>query len=302
VELLWLLAIGVPSVIFAAFQNEGQLGERWTLLRGERRLVPLVVIATLLAMAVSLPISLTTRADPRTDDPAQLTEPLLDPIEAILALQALDPARPLYAVEGADPTPLPAQWRVAALDVYDGRRWSPSIALRPIGRRLGPATGPTVDIEIRVLAGELRLIPLPGSPVTVDAPIETNAARTIVRLIEPVDPSERIAVTSNVAPTAADTIGGGLATRPVDESVSGLTELANNLGGTGTVIEQLRTIEQTMRNDFVLDSDAPGGGLQRALIDRFLRDTRRGNSGGQRPSRFERTRPALHQHQLLGHS
>jgi hypothetical protein len=105
VELLWLLAIGVPSVIFAAFQNEGQLGERWTLLRGERRLVPLVVIATLLAMAVSLPISLTTRADPRTDDPAQLTEPLLDPIEAILALQALDPARPLYAVEGGGRRP-----------------------------------------------------------------------------------------------------------------------------------------------------------------------------------------------------
>ena len=33
-----------------------------------------------------------------------------------------------------------------------------------------------------------------------------------------------------------------------------------------------------MRTDFVLQSDAPGGGLQRVLIDRFLRDTQRGNA------------------------
>ena len=33
-----------------------------------------------------------------------------------------------------------------------------------------------------------------------------------------------------------------------------------------------------MRDDFVLDSDAPAGGLQRTLIDRFLRDTQRGNT------------------------
>ena len=33
-----------------------------------------------------------------------------------------------------------------------------------------------------------------------------------------------------------------------------------------------------MADDFVLDSDAPAGGLQRILIDRFLRDTRRGNT------------------------
>ena len=33
-----------------------------------------------------------------------------------------------------------------------------------------------------------------------------------------------------------------------------------------------------MTDDFVLESDAPAGGLQRTLIERFLRDTRRGNT------------------------
>ena len=33
-----------------------------------------------------------------------------------------------------------------------------------------------------------------------------------------------------------------------------------------------------MREDFVLDPEAPGGGLQRALIERFLRETQRGNA------------------------
>ena len=68
--------------------------------------------------------------------------------------------------------------------------------------------------------------------------------------------------------------------REVDENVAGLTGLAESLATStdNTVWGQLRAIEATMADDFVLDSDAPAGGLQRILIDRFLRDTRRGNT------------------------
>ena len=47
---------------------------------------------------------------------------------------------------------------------------------------------------------------------------------------------------------------------------------------TGTVVERLETIEATMRDDFSLDPGAPGGGMQLALIQRFLTETRRGNA------------------------
>ncbi len=78
--------------------------------------------------------------------------------------------------------------------------------------------------------------------------------------------------------------GVGIVSRPVDETVAGLTGFAESIGAAGDggpdapVLDQLITIEQTMRDDFVLDSDAPAGGLQRTLIDRFLRDTQRGNT------------------------
>jgi hypothetical protein len=67
--------------------------------------------------------------------------------------------------------------------------------------------------------------------------------------------------------------------RPIAEDVAGLTGLAESLAdGDAPLLEQLTTIEQTMRDDFVLDSRASAGGLQRKLIDRFLRDTQRGNT------------------------
>ncbi len=174
---------------------------------------------------------------------------------------------------------MPTRWRTAALDAYDGRRWTPTLTIRPIGRTLGPATGPTLGADVSFERDDLTLVPLPGSPVSVDADVETDPDRTIVRLAERPVPGEVVGIVSNVGPDSTTVAGGDVAVREVDENVAGLTGLAESLAESGdTVFGQLLAIEATMENNFVLDSDAPAGGLQRILIDRFLRDTRRGNT------------------------
>jgi hypothetical protein len=278
VRLGWTLLIGLLAIGFATLRNDVGGDDQLALLRGERRLIPVAVIATGLAALLSVPIDLGLRADPRQNEPPEQTAPLLDPIEATLALRAIDPPIPLHLIEGSSDDLLPARWRTAALDVYDGQRWAPDLVLRPIGRRLGTAEDGAIEVTVRFLDDDLSLIPLPGSPVTVDAPIETDEQRTLVRLLERPGPADEIPVTANLAPLAAGTVTAQVATRPVTESVSGLTEFAESLAGDGAVIDRLRTIEQTMRNEFVLETSAPGGGVQRALIERFLRDTRRGNA------------------------
>lgn len=278
VNLGWLLTLALVSTIFATLRNEGSLGERLLLLRGERRLVPLIVVAGVIAAFVSVPVALTARADPRKNEPARASAPLLNPIEATLALQDLDPPIDLYEVENNGEGQLPTRWRTAALDTYDGERWSPSLVLRPIGRTLGPANGPVVDVDIQMVDDDSSLIPLPGAPITVDASIETDTDRTVVRLAERPTGDVVVAVLANISPIRSDLAGLTIAAREVDDDLSGLTGLAEALGGDTTTLGQLEQIEQTLRTEFVLDSGAPGGGLQRALIERFIRDTQRGNA------------------------
>ena len=281
-----LIAVCILSVAFAALHDDGRgLHDRWLFLRGERRLLVLVALAALIAGAVSVPVTFAARADPRQDEPPIETATLLDPIQATVALRSLDPPLPLHEVTrtggslAADAT-LPARWRTAALDAYDGRRWSPTLTIRPIGRTLGPATGPTLAADVSFLSDDLTLVPFPGSPVSVDAVVETDPDRTVVRLSQRPSEGDVVAIVSNIDPDSADIAGADVGVREVDETVAGLTGLAESFAtaGDSTVYGQLRAIEATMANDFVLESDAPAGGLQRRLIDRFLRDTRRGNT------------------------
>ena len=276
VEWWWLGLLAGVSILFALLHNEGTLHDRIVLLLGERRLVPLLLIAVVTVVTVAIPVSLTARADPRRNDPAEQTAPLLDPIEATIALRQLDPVIDLHVVTSRQGGALPLRWRTAALESYDGRRWSPSLTLRPIGNTLGPVTGSTVSADISFLDDNTTLVPLSGTPVSVDADVETDADRTVVRLAERVEPGTEVAVVTNVAPTISEVIESGIATRLVDESSSGLTELALGLAGSGSSVDQLTRLETTLRDDFVLDSQVQGGGLQQALIDRFLRDTQRG--------------------------
>jgi hypothetical protein len=283
---LSLAVLCVIGVVFATIRVDGSVRERWLLLRGERRLLGMTVLAGLMAVAISSSTSFASRADPRRDDPAEQTAALLDPIEATMALRALDPPIGLHEVTPTDTAAtetLPLRWRTAALDAYDGRRWSPVLTLRPIGTTLGPVIGATVDVDITFLDDDLRLVPLAGSPVSVDAAVETDSDRTVVRLAERPAPGESVGVVSNIGLESSDFgTDPAVMARPVDETVAGLTGLAQSLGadegGAATLADQLLAIEETMRDDYVLESGVSGGGLQRKLIDRFLRDTQRGNT------------------------
>jgi hypothetical protein len=273
----WMVLLAGVVVLFAMLRNEGTLRDRLVLLRGERRIVPLLLVGAAVVALVTIPLALTDRADPRRDDPAAQTLPLLDPIQATVALRALDPPIDLHVATGDREQSLPSRWRTAALVNYDGARWTPSLRVRPIGTTLGRVTGPVIRADVSFLDERLTLVPLPGPPVSVDSPIETDPSRTIVRLVEVPSPGDEVAIVAGVGPTTGDAIEQGVATRVVDTSRSPLTELAERLAGEGTPLDRLNRLESSMREQFVLDTEVPGGGLQRALIDRFLRDTQRGN-------------------------
>lgn len=272
-----VICLGVLSITFALLRNEGALRDRFVLLRGELRLAPLLLIVAAIAAILAVPVSLTARADPRRSDPPAQTAPILDPIEATLALRGLDPEMDLHIVTSSDGGPLPRRWRTAALSDYDGDRWTPELTLRPIGRTLGTASGPTVTADISFLDDDLSLVPLPGPPITVDADVETDAERTVVRLVNRPEVGDIVPIVAGLDPAIGDAPPSVVA-RLVDDDVSSLSGLAQALAGDGTPIEQLDQLESAMRNDFVLDNDVQGGGLQRAFIELFLRDTQRGNT------------------------
>lgn len=281
-QMVWLIPVGLLAAIFATLRpmigDDREIGAQRVWLRGERRLIPVVLLAGLVAAAVSVPTVLADRADPRRNEPAKQTAPLLDPIEATLALRALDPPADLYQLTTESGINLPDRWRTAALNDYDGQRWTPALTLRPIGRRLTPDTSGMFMFDLELLDDGLALVPFPSTPITINVPVETDSDRTVVRLTERIDPGDTIAVSSGPIITTADALATGIATRVIDDSVSSLTEFAENLAGDGTVLDQLRQIQSTMRDDWVLASNAPGAGLQRALLERFVRDTKRGTA------------------------
>ncbi len=275
-QLQWLLPLGALAMLFATLRPGAELAERWALLRGERQLVPVLALSAMAAAALALPLSFGPRADPRRTDPPERSAALLDPVEATLALQELDPTIALYGIEMLDGD-APSRWRTAALRDYDGQRWLPDLAVRPIGQRLGTTDRDAVAAEVRVLDRTVELVPLPGEPLRVAAPIQTDSDRTLVRLTERPDRDAPFVVEAAPEPDRDDVPPGVIGTREVDESVSALQSLAEQLAGDGSVLDQLDQLARVMRNDYLLDPGAPGGGLQRALLDRFLRDTRRGN-------------------------
>ncbi len=279
-HLLVLIPLGLIAAAFAALRpDDASLKQQLATLGGERRLLPTVLVAAAVATVVSISMSLAVRADPRRNEPAAQTASLLDPIESTIAMHDLEPVIDLHEITivSDQAVAVPRRWRTAALSNYDGQRWTPEVTLRPIGRRLGPAQPDSLSVAISFLDDSTRLVPLSGAPITVDASIETDPDRTVVRLAQRPDASP-IDVTAMVAPTLADADTVSIATRPVDESETNLSEFAIEIAGDGTVLEQLQRIESTMRDTWVLESDAPGGGLQRTLIERFVRDTQRGNA------------------------
>ena len=78
------------------------LRERLTLLRGERRLLPVALIALGVAASLTVPLTISERADPRRTEAATGSAAILDPIEATLALQAIDPPIDLHEIRITD--------------------------------------------------------------------------------------------------------------------------------------------------------------------------------------------------------
>ncbi len=283
----WTLAlIGVLSVTLALARPGESVRQRGRTLLGERTLAISGIAIVGAAILVSGTITWANRADPRRVEDATLTAVLIDPLEATVALRQVDPPIELFRITDRSTLispSLPVRWRLAALDTYDGQRWVPRLALRPIGQRLGfadpsgPDEAPPIRFRIELLVDGLDLIPFPGRPLAIDSNVATDVERTVVQLTDRPDAGDSFDAESELARTvtATDSV---IVPRQVDEIAGTFTELARNLAGDGGLIERIRRIEATMHDDWQLDSDAPGSGQQRALIDRFMTNTRRGSS------------------------
>lgn len=281
-------AFGVLALLLALARPGDLVSRRARLLAGERTLAVTAVAIAATAVAAGTILAFDDRADPRMIEDAELSAPLLDPVEAMVALREAEPAFALYSVTDRSllvGRSVPARWRLAALEVYDGQRWVPRLTLRPIGGRLGLAS-PTVDgtppleYTLEFLTDEIDLIPFPGRPLWTDRDVETDLDRVVVRLDEPAEPGTVVRAVSEVAPSLADAGNTEIGFRQVDEIAREFTETANLIAGvtddTAGQLDKLLGLEATMRDEWVLDPSAPGGGQQLALIRRFIEDTQRG--------------------------
>lgn len=285
-----LAVLGAAAVALVLARPGDDPRTRARVLAGERSLLATLVGLAIAVLATSGAIAWADRADPRQDVEADVTLSLLDPIEQTAALRSVEPDFPMFEIVDRSaligPT-LPNRWRTSALTDYDGQRWLPTITLRPIGRRLGqPSVSgvtapPPIEFDLRILTDDVRLVPLPGRPLEVDTDavaIATDTQRTVVRLVDAPEPVLTVRVVSEVAPTAGEESVAPIGQRQVDEISGAFADAAEELGGdrSDTVLERLRRIESTMRDDWQLDVDAPGAGQQLALIERFVNETRRG--------------------------
>lgn len=243
-----------------------------------------VVAATL---ATSGAVAWADRADPRRTEDADVSSLILDPIEATVALRAADPTVDLFEVDDRSTLigrSLPPRWRVAALADYDGQRWLPELVVRPIGGRLGlpsppaPTRAPAVRYDLELLTDDFAVIPFPGRPLEVDRDVETDVDRVVVKLMEEPEAGLVVEAVSEIAPGLVEARASSFATRQVDEIADDFTERARSIAGADqlTQLEQLQELATTMREEWQRDPNAPGGGQQIRLIERFILETQRG--------------------------
>jgi hypothetical protein len=287
----WLLAAMAGLALLLLLARPGDDPRvRARLLSGERSFAATVAAIVATGLLTGSIVTWSDRADPRRDVTPDQTLSLLFPVQQMIALRDADPAIPLFRITDrstlAGPS-LPTRWRLSALDDFDGQRWLPGLTLRPIGGRLGlpdgtdPSATPPITFDLEILTDDIRLVPLPGDPIELDIDdgvrIETDADRTVVLLDQAPEPGTTATVQSAVAPSAADADAATIANRPVDEIAKTFEDTARSLAGDGTLLEQLRRIESTMQDEWLLDNGAPGAGLQLALMNTFVDDTQRGS-------------------------
>jgi hypothetical protein len=283
------VALGVLTLVLMMLRPGDDSRARARTLGGDRPLLLVLAAIVLAAVLVTGAIAWSDRADPRKTEAAEATAAVLDPVEETVALREADPPVDLFRITDRSTLigpALPARWRLQALDVYDGQRWTPGITVRPIGATLGLNTtqradvAPPIEFDVELLSDDIALVPLPGQPLSVDTDsstgVETDLERTVVKLSQPPRAGLTIRASADVGPGPAAARAGIVATRQVDEISRSFTRTATDMAGSGTVLEQLRAIEAEMRDTWLLDRDAPGSGQQLKLIQHFVDDTKRG--------------------------
>jgi transglutaminase-like putative cysteine protease len=282
-------ALGVMALVLMMLRPGDDARARARTLGADRPLLLVIAAIGVSAALITGAIAWSDRSDPRANKAAEATATLLDPVEETVALRDADPPIDLFQVTDRSTLigpALPARWRLQALAVYDGQRWTPGLTVRPIGTTLGlnraarPDIAPPVQFDVELRSDDIDLVPLPGEPLSVDTGssmgVETDVDRTVVRLTEPPRSGLTISASAEVAPGPAASRLATVATRQVDEIARGFTQTATEMAGDGTVLEQLQLIETTMQDEWDLDNDAPGSGQQLNLIQRFVETTHRG--------------------------
>ncbi len=282
---IWVMVVGGLAAFALALVRFDAQTPSISLVRADRTVVVSVAAVAAAAIGTAGAVAWADRADPRQTEDAQDNAAVVDPVEAVVALRDIEPEIDLYSITDRSLVvgqSLPARWRISALDTYDGQRWVPRLTLRPIGGRLGlpspPSTErpPAIDYSVEYVSDLLDLLPFPGPPLSASVDVETDLDRVVVRPLERPSPGTTVLIESEVALTSRSSLIGPVAPRQVDEIAAGFTDQAERLAGDGTVVERLRRIEVTLRDDWQLDPDAPGGGQQLALVERFVTDTNRG--------------------------
>lgn len=283
---IWTFVLGgLGAVLLALTRHDRGVTRLSGFLAADRTVAISLVAIAVATVGTASAVAWADRADPRRTEDAETNAAVLDPIEAMVALRRADPVFPLFGITDRSRVvgqSFPARWRLAALDTYDGQRWVPRITLRPIGGRLGlPAPAsldrpPAVDYELTFLSDDIALLPYPGAPLSASIDVETDLGRVVVRPLETPEVDDVVLMSSEVAPTSRSALSEEVSNRQVDDLAEGFAARARDLAGDGTVVEQLRRIESTMREDWQLDPSAPGGGQQLALIERFVVETNRG--------------------------
>ena len=282
---IWVMVVGGAAALGLALVRFDGRTPGLSLVRADRTVAVSIAAVAVAAIATAGAVAWADRADPRQTEDAEVNAAVVDPVEAMVALRNARPEIDLYSITDRSLVvgqSLPARWRISALGTYDGQRWVPRLTLRPIGGRLGlPSSSsaerrPAISYSLRYLSDDLDLLPFPGPPLSASVDVETDLERVVVRPLERPEVGSTVLIESEVALTSRSSLVGPVAPRQVDEIAAGFSDQAERLAGTGTVIERLRRIEATMRDDWQLDSEAPGGGQQLALIERFVTDTNRG--------------------------
>lgn len=273
------------AVLFAIVHHGSSMRTRVSAIASERSLVASVALLAIAGVIGMMAAPSAERSDPRQLRDPPISAIVLDPIEATIAMRNSEPYVDLFMLENrsslSGPS-MPSFWRTTAMTEYDGQRWQAKSALRPIGRRLANVpegerlTRAPLAYAVTPMTDRIDLLPFPGRPLTVSVDVNTDVDRVVVQLRGRPVPNQTIEANALIQPNRRDIGNNRVVTRAVDDLAATFTDYASEIAGEGTDIAKLTAIETTMREQWALDPANPGSGQQFALLNRFIRETRRG--------------------------